>query len=84
VWSVAVVVNAPGFDRRLCFCKRVEPLRVQALLPNSTVEGFGECILYWFARLNEVELYVVGELALPDVFVHGRPPLGWRALGSEG
>src|SRR6185312_6259969 len=40
--------------------QRREPLHVQTLVPQSTVETLDESVLHWTTWPNETQLYVVG------------------------
>lgn len=48
MWSVAVVILLPCFQRFLGFCQRAEERFVQEFVPELAVEAFDACGLGWF------------------------------------
>jgi len=71
-WNVAqssvrttlVIVLAPSFDLALGVVKGKEPIGIQTLVAEPSVEGFNQGIVGWFSRTAEVkrDLMQVGPL----------------------
>lgn len=51
-----VVVHSPAFDDFPGVFQNGEPVEVQTVIAESTVEAFHECVLGRFAGLDKVEL----------------------------
>ena len=52
-----VVKAPPGFDGRSCVRDRREPVQVQAVVAEGSIEAFDEAVLHRLARLDELELH---------------------------
>lgn len=53
-----VVVLLPPFEGDASAVDRREPVKIQTIVAERTVEAFDECVLLRFAGLNEIELDV--------------------------
>lgn len=60
MWSTFVVVGPPSFHLLHCVLQSQEPVFVQALDAEPTVERFNQGIIHWLSRAAEVELHAVG------------------------
>jgi len=56
VGPALVVVKPPGFDEQLGISQACESARIEALIPNATVEIFEESDLDGLTRLDELHL----------------------------
>ena len=54
--ALGVVIEPPGLDDAAGIVKVAEPVLVEALVPEPTVEGFDEGVLLRFARFDEGQL----------------------------
>lgn len=50
-----VVFASPSFDLRSCFVNRFKPVRVQAFVPQRSVEGFDEAVVRGLAGATEID-----------------------------
>ena len=53
VWSLSIVMDAPGLDEDSCFAPRAEPLDTQALVAELAVKALVGAVLPRLARLVE-------------------------------
>ena len=53
MWPTLVIVLSPLVDDNPGMVKGVEPVLIQALIPELAIEAFDECILCRLARLNQ-------------------------------
>jgi hypothetical protein len=60
VRTALVILPPPPFDLGLCIGQRQEPVCIEALVTQSTVEGFDKGIVGRFARPGEVQRYAIG------------------------
>ena len=60
VWPALIVVDAPGFDRRLRIRNRRELVDVQALVAEPPVERFNEWVIRWFSGAGKFKFYTMG------------------------
>lgn len=58
MWSLGVVFDSPPLDRVPCVGERLEPLEIQALVPQSSLETFDKSILHGPARVDVGDLDV--------------------------
>lgn len=54
-----IVVQAPSLDDGLDFRQRSDPMDVEALVPQRSVECFDETVVSWFAWSAEIDLRVL-------------------------
>ena len=54
-----IVVLSPGFDLFSGIFERHEPVGVEALVPETPIEGFDEGVIGRFPRAREVQCYPI-------------------------
>ncbi len=59
--ALGVVLDTPGFDRRLRVRQRQEPVFVQALIAQSSIETFHVGVLVRLAGSDEREVHAVAK-----------------------
>jgi len=59
MWALFIVVLPPSLDDRSGMGQRMEPVLVQAFIPELTVEALDIGVLCGFAWLNQFQLYTM-------------------------